>query len=728
MSMKQKFSKNKLLVFGTSLVLLVMLVAGGLKDTPPPSDVNFETEPPIATTMWVQQLKEPSETGNILFMAALPRETKVDKFLTVFVNDGREKIEFHDDGRDGDEKAGDFVFSAIANEQVDAFRSSVKEFEERLRLGKGTLVAFRNRVGTVAVTDRLFDMEGFDNFRRVELSRSIFDLLPGPKGGSGSPCAPVIERSKSLMITDISVTEDPVRTFNPCTGSGNPDGAWTFKALMSNIANTGSTNVTVDSLTREWLGTFLISQTVNGQALERREHLINIGGSNVTSNIFTTIIRPWLITASGNPGLVVTETGVNNWRTVWRNLVTNGVDVMQFAPFKLTAIVNRVDLRGNTHYGGGVSNAGEGRFVMSAVNLDGACDDPLVVDPGSPFAGFNIIFEYGIPISSCGALKNYQQQWRALSDLPFGSAFNDALQLVTDVFTAAGAGGARPNGSALNQLRSNEIAISSVKQLQAGNANSNRAFWQLREFNVSDKPGINLHRLVNVTTKQEPRSTFNGAVLNNGGFDFNATNTNVNVGRMAEWINNNSTAIRSTNYSVPDSILPAGLLNKIPFLAGRSDVNSPSATSTNHHWNGRGAAGSSTFITDDSARFVFSVNTCSGCHGAETRTVFGHIRYVGFGHNITTTSFSGGVRDMSSFLTGLGADNLVGDNDNDPNGLFFVNDAAARPTGAPTKRGFNDLLLREQSMINLLCNSCGRGSLLIELAEAFTLKPASKTH
>jgi hypothetical protein len=102
------------------------------------------------------------------------------------------------------------------------------------------------------------------------------------------------------------------------------------------------------------------------------------------------------------------------------------------------------------------------------------------------------------------------------------------------------------------------------------------------------------------------------------------------------------------------------------------------------------------------------------------------VRYVGFGHNITPTSISAGVRDISGFLTGLGADDLVGDNDNDLNGFFWVNDAAGRPS-ATYKRGFNDLMMRQQSMTSVLCNGCGFSGVLIDALEAVSFMPSSKT-
>ncbi len=59
------------------------------------------------------------------------------------------------------------------------------------------------------------------------------------------------------------------------------------------------------------------------------------------------VIKPWLI--KSNPGVPPISITLANWETFTLDL--------KFAPFKLLAIVNRLDLRGNSGYG--FSNAGE---------------------------------------------------------------------------------------------------------------------------------------------------------------------------------------------------------------------------------------------------------------------------------------------------------------------------------------------------------------------------------
>jgi hypothetical protein len=730
--MKKTLLKRKLPLLFLILSLAVIIISGTIKDRPSVlpgfGTFNFETDPPIAKQMTVRQLKEPKENGNIVFTATFdPSAVAGQKELIVFLNSAgsasKIQVVLHDDGVDEDVKAGDFVFSGMLNEKIEVFKAAMGVAEEGLIKAAGTIVSFKGRSGTVAKRSKFFDMARFDAFEEVILPRDIFDLPPG--GGPG-PCAPVIDRFKSLMITDISVTEDPVRTFNPCTGVGNPNGAWTFKTLMVNMANQASTGISADSLTREWLDSWLlgtprltpgtVNPQVNTQVLDSRVHPVS-PVTTQASSVLHTIIKPWLRAAANNPNLVIDSlpTSLSYWKRVWRNMVLKGADVMKFAPFKTTAIVNRVDLRGNSGYGGGLNNAGEGRIVYSIIKDPKTNCGNAVSSLTAPFIGFTVIFEFGIPLSSCASLLSYQNSWRNLSDMPFGAGFNEALEKITNVFTAANANSAKPNGSALNQLRTNEIANSSL--IGGG------PFWQLREFFLPPVGIFGGVLLQNTTTKLEAMAKYNGASLP----PITTGNTVADIATLANFVNTNTLAIEANNYTVPDVVTGSGG-GPVNFQAGRADVRSPSGTFTNHHWNGQGTTGSPTFITSDSARFIFSLNTCSGCHGGESGTVFTHIRYVGFGHNITPTSLTGTLRDLSSFLTGLGNDAVSTDNDNDPNGLFFVSDAAGRPTGSPRIRGFNDLMMREQSMRNLLCNGCGQTGAILEIADIVSFKPITKSH
>ncbi len=137
---------------------------------------------------------------------------------------------------------------------------------------------------------------------------------------------------KSLVITHLDVVEDDDRTFNPCTGAGTPMGPWTFGHLMTQMANQPVTGIHPSTFVLNWLNKWMGNQTVNGWTVAERE------------KIQTLVIDPW-VAASGGPHRPLN---------------------LSIAPFKLLAIVNRVDLRNNTTYGGG--DAGEGRFVFGVID------------------------------------------------------------------------------------------------------------------------------------------------------------------------------------------------------------------------------------------------------------------------------------------------------------------------------------------------------------------------
>jgi len=114
------------------------------------------------------------------------------------------------------------------------------------------------------------------------------------------------------------------------------------------------------------------------------------------------------------------------------------------APFRLAAIVNRMDLRRSD--GNQPLDAGEARFVFNAV--DDTCRR----------IEFTVILEFKLRASDPGAVVDWANRWHALGDLEFGANYNQALQSITDDFTQDFA-----------QLRSNELTISFVE-------------WELRTF------------------------------------------------------------------------------------------------------------------------------------------------------------------------------------------------------------------------------------------------------
>ncbi len=159
-----------------------------------------------------------------------------------------------------------------------------------------------------------------------------------------------------LMITDLRVVEDSVRT-NPNTGRR---ATWTFKYLMENMAGDNDP----EAFTLEWLKHWETDQLVNDQVSPARPSIREL------------VIDPWLA-ASGGERLD-----------------------LRLAPFKLLAIVNRMDLR--VHDQSSVTTGGEGRFVFGVLNQDGT---PLPPIAGPAPGGFTVIFEYELVTGDMSGLE-----------------------------------------------------------------------------------------------------------------------------------------------------------------------------------------------------------------------------------------------------------------------------------------------------------------------------------
>jgi hypothetical protein len=362
-----------------------------------------------------------------------------------------------------------------------------------------------------------------------------FDFLPF--------FVPPVDPARSLMIVDPGVVRDPARAGNPCMAGSNALGPWSFGSLMTEMANPVLTGVTPSNFVLTWLKQWTVPQPINGPAVPARAQIAN------------KVINPWLAASGG------------------------GSLNMARAPLRLLAIVNRIDLHDNVAYG--ASSGGELRFVFGVMNN---CQP-------TPFA---VILEYGVPPMSCPQLKAYASKWQALTGMTPGTpAYNAALQAITDPITKHGAMPSKPNGSAINQVRTNEISLA--------------APWELREFRVDAT-----HQLRETTTKQTPIGTFNDTAT------------------FTAQANANAAAILNHTYVVPLTI-PVN----IPYLSGNAPV--PSAVGKPTFWRG------SPPIANNDVRSFASLNTCNGCHSGETATAFVHVN---------PSSPIAAPAGLSGFLTG----------------------------------------------------------------------------
>jgi hypothetical protein len=224
--------------------------------------------------------------------------------------------------------------------------------------------------------------------------------------------------------------------------------------------------------------------------------------------------------------------------------------------------------------------------------------------------------------------------------------------------------------------------------------------WELREFVLDGST----HLLKETTVKQEPAAAFNAKI------------NNATVQRLAQFVNTNQAAVLANNYTVPDNFSGSS------FLGGHAltqfpPVGNPSGTNP-HHWNGTTAAGPS-FINSDDARQIFSLNTCSGCHGGETQTSFTMVNPVPFGTEAGLAGFLTGTPGIS--VGGIAPVDIDG---NAANGIMTVPDPAGRASDI-NKRKFADLQRRADDL-EVLVNSRCRS--IIHIREILLRDPIRFTH
>jgi hypothetical protein len=384
-------------------------------------------------------------------------------------------------------------------------------------------------------------------------------------------CPVPLASSKSLMVTDLSVVEDPARTAWRGSMTTASDGAWSFGRLMANMAGPHNPS----DFVRNWLKNWETARQVNHFTVAARP------------NIKSLVIDPW-------PRL------------------QNGKLDLTRAPMRLLAIVYRPDLRDLSK-----RKAGEGRFVFG------------VLDPAGAPLSFTVILEYSLPAKTKTDVRKWALAFQKLSTLKFGSTYNRALEKITTRFTGKNVAPTNINGSGISQVRTNEIALNSP--------------WELREFRLHTRN----KSLREVTVQQTPALDFNNATL------------------LADWVNANAAAIiggsGNKSIEVPFSF------NGIPFRAGAiaNNIDVWDSSATNRE-----------------AMFRVAINTCNGCHGAETTTGFLHI----------SPRERGSASSLSGFITGTTTGTP---------GTTTI--SVSDPRDGSTTREFNELEFRKADLAAIIC-------------------------
>ncbi|MFH0351692.1 MAG: hypothetical protein ACHBMF_07175 [Chromatiales bacterium] len=319
---------------------------------------------------------------------------------------------------------------------------------------------------------------------------------------------------------------------------------------------------------KKWTFGYLMTQIANQRKTGR-----------TPSDLAMSLLKQWETQRIINDDVVparalIRDLVINPWLKASGN---TGKLTMHKAPFRLLGIVNRVDLRQNLFFGEGL--AGELRFVWGVLDLnpknkaaDGSCNE---------FGSFTLIMEYAVDKKTPAAVKAYGKKWTDLNPMTLDSAaYRDSLQVITESVVRAGAGAAkrRANGSALIRIRTNEITLGLPLGLP----------WELREFNLRRNPTrTDVGLFFETDVKQTPANEHNGLDL------------------FAKFVNDKEAEILAGKHNVPH------LFDGVRFRGGASENNIDS-------WNAPG-------IVNNEARHLVSVNTCNGCHGAETQTFFLHV-------------------------------------------------------------------------------------------------------
>jgi hypothetical protein len=392
---------------------------------------------------------------------------------------------------------------------------------------------------------------------------------------------------KELVITDPSVIAAPVETtFSPAHPSGMTKfGAWSFGRLVHNMLPAGQRNsaLAASQLVLSWLATWETDQAPNPA----------VSPARARPSIRLQITNPWKA-ASGcaDPANPATD-------------ATCVLDMRQ-APFKLMAIFARPDLR--VVAGDDTSIGGEGRFVFQVVGptLGASASTGYleVMDPTPKAQRFTVIFEYSLPVIDDVQTILWAERWHQLGTKPFGTQFNAALLVLTNAFSGPDADPRRPNGNALNQLRTNEVSLMGARLPAAGFVAA-RQIWELREFHLATTG------LVPHTMNLEPSRDFDIAK------PLQIAPEGTRSAELATWLNDNALAVGASTHALPAGMAGnSTLVGAAPYGAWGKTTNSLPGTE-------HGLTGVAVEVRD-----TFALNTCAGCHRHETNT--GHFMHVSF--------------------------------------------------------------------------------------------------
>jgi hypothetical protein len=270
---------------------------------------------------------------------------------------------------------------------------------------------------------------------------------------SPQTCTPsAVDPDRELLVVDPSVL-------------GDARASWTFGARLEEIAGAYAATNTASAWLAEWT------------------NVTSVGGASVTP-----------------------RAGVSVLADAWK---ANGWDPAR-APFRLIAIVNRIDLRDDP--AACVGSAGELRFVYNAVD-----------DKGAALA-MTLIVE--IPYPKTKSPHDWAAAWHALASIDFGASYNDALEAITRSVT-------QNVDVRTIRVRTNESIFGDG--------------WELREFAATAEGTLD-----QVALDSTPRQDLDGSST------------------LATWANDNASVVATGTWVLPASMragaspIPSGFRWNLP--------------------------------------------------------------------------------------------------------------------------------------------------------------------
>jgi len=655
------------------------------------SQFSFEQQPPIPEAYYLQKIQQPDDNGNLILRVKfyddpeLPEEIILHQFGSGYV--------LKDNGMGADLVEGDYNYAIILQQDLNLLETDILELENTA-FANGGITRFIGHSGEFIEDDEIiaFDFTEFNNFGQVQIYQPILDV---------TLCDEELKKENSLFITDLSVIEDPARTYQMEHGlhdvngapildqngdpvlvpeQGNWQGAWTFGTLIKNIANAPTTGTSAKDFLKEWIKLLYQGQTHPATTPKSGFNYIRV--PRHSSLVFKHVIQPWL--KKINPSL---SFSISNWETIWDNQDEN--DILKFSPFRLMAIVNRFDLKGNGAYRSSIQNAGETRFIYTLINpISGQIPTHDDVSNSGNFPstgdldwhGMNLIIEYGNPIATECAAKNFAQQWYDLSGFTLGSnSYLDHLELITNQVILAGLGGAKNmNQSALNQLRTSDKLFDPVRSGAGAGKDWQSQNWEFRQFELGDgstylEPAFVTNTPISVNANN-PNMTLNlnlqfGSQLNDlwnlslpENLDVGTPESNAD---LVNWIYGptgasfNRTRVKFENHIIPNAMLDlSAILDKeTSHYFGLDWTKLPSNIYDPNNFD------DTQDIPNLDAKLIrhnISLNTCQGCHAGENKTQISQLRPQGYGKSAVywQTGQPDGVNE--AFDDRFGSNNTAG--------------------------------------------------------------------